>query len=302
MSIFTKSCPRCAADNAAEAERCVCGYVFDGNVTSDSYAAIELALQEAELYSEYLKARLQQTHEAAEVAAADAQRSPGDADKARRAEETRAEYKLTKTEYKIQKDQIADLQSEADARKKREIAAARKSAWEMARRKAADRAAASAQAKSTKKMAGPEAKDAKPVRPPVTMQQKLARKAQQAIARVREMKSATQAAAPAPVLPQVTPTKQAAAARPVTKPVTKPANKPVAKTAPTPPKRVVPAEAKKPRPNTIECPHCTSVLPIGAQRCRCGFTFKKTTDTMPGIGLTSEEQAQLLSLFQPDKS
>jgi hypothetical protein len=299
LSIFTKTCPRCAADNAADASRCACGYVFDGNVTTDSYAAIELALQEAELYSEYLKARLHQTREAAEVAAADAERSPGDEDKARHAEEARAEYKLTKTEYKVQKDQIADLHAEAEARRKREVAATRKNAWEAARKKAAERVATATPAPSTKKPEKAKAKETKPVRPPATLQQKLAQKAHQAIARAREMKPAARVAVPAPVVPQEAPKKQPAAARPVTKPAPKPA----AKTPPpAAPGKTAPAEAKKARPKTIECPHCTAVLPVGTQRCACGFSFIKTADAMPGIGLTSEEQARLLSLFQQEKS
>lgn len=297
LSIFTKTCPRCAADNAADSMRCSCGYVFDGSAKTDSLEAIEVALQEAELYAEYLKARLHQTREAAEVAASDLKRNPEDATRQRRAEESRAEYKITKTEYKLQLDQIATLKAEAEIRQKQEAAATQKNAWEAARKKAAARAAkaklaAPAPRKPEKKPASSNSQDS--VRPPLALREKLARKAQNVFRREKPV------AKPVAPVPAARPKPAAAAPRPV--PKARPAAKPVQSAKPSPRFREKQAaKVSKPRPTTMECPHCTTVVPMGTETCRCGYSFSANRESMPGIGLTSEEQARILDLFRHNK-
>jgi hypothetical protein len=300
LSIFTKTCPRCAMDNAADSSRCSCGYVFDGATKSDSLEAIEVALQEAELYADYLKARLHQTREAAEVATSDLKRNPGDAGKQRLAEETRAEYKLTKTEYKIQLEQISTLKAEVEIRQKKEAAAAQKNAWELARKKAAARAA-DTKAKA-EKARGPEkkrkaGKTTDPARPPSGLREKLARKAQKVFQREKPP-TPKDAPEPKPV---------ASAPRPVVQVQSAPkpaAPKPVQTVSPSPrfrERQAAKAKVAKPRPNTMECPHCTTIVPANVETCRCGYSFTRKRESMPGIGLTSEEQAKILDLFRHDK-
>jgi hypothetical protein len=297
LSIFTKTCPRCAADNAADSLRCSCGYVFDGSTKTDSLEAIEVALQEAELYAEYLNARLHQTREAAEVAASDLKRHPQDATRQRQAEESRAEYKITKTEYKLQLDQIATLKAEAEIRQRKEAAATQKNAWEAARKKAAARAAkaklaAAAPRKPEKKAA--RGKSPNPVRPPSALREKLARKAQKVFRREKPV------AKPVTPAPAAKPIPVASAPRPM--PKAQPAAKPVQSAKPSPRFREKQAaKVSKPRLNTMECPHCTTIVPMGTETCRCGYSFSRKRESMPGIGLTSEEQARILDLFRQDK-
>jgi hypothetical protein len=351
LSIFTKNCPRCAAENAADSTRCPCGYVFDGSNKTDSLEAIEVALQEAELYADYLKARLHQTREAADVAAEDLKRNPDDANTQRLAEETRREYRITRTEYKLQLEQISTLKAEVETRQKEDAAAAaQRDAWELARKKAEARAIETKKREAAKAKAEAEAQKARaietkkreaakakaeaeaqkaraietkkreaakatdPARPRSSMREKLARKAQKLFQRGRAATSeVAREPTPVPSTPRPVAKDQsstrpaakvqsAAASRPA---ANKPAApKPVHTTKPSPrfrEKQAAKAKVANPRPNTMECPHCTKVLPIGTETCRCGYSFSRTRESMPGIGLTNEEQARILDLFRQEK-
>ncbi|MEJ2107888.1 MAG: hypothetical protein P8X48_11295 [Acidiferrobacteraceae bacterium] len=315
--------------------------MFDGSNKTDSLEAIEVALQEAELYADYLKARLHQTREAADVAAEDLKRNPDDANTQRLAEETRREYRITRTEYKLQLEQISTLKAEVETRQKEEAAAAaQRDAWELARKKAearetkakaeaqkaraietkkreaakakAEAEAQKARAIETKKREAAKATD--PARPRSSMREKLARKAQKLFQRGRAATSeVAREPTPVPSTPRPVAKDQsstrpaakvqsAAASRPA---ANKPAApKPVHTTKPSPrfrEKQAAKAKVANPRPNTMECPHCTKVLPIGTETCRCGYSFSRTRESMPGIGLTNEEQARILDLFRQEK-
>ncbi len=65
-SIFQKLCPSCATSVPVTAERCACGYAFDGSGTGTS--AEETTLRDEELYETYLSARATQAEEAARAA------------------------------------------------------------------------------------------------------------------------------------------------------------------------------------------------------------------------------------------
>jgi Uncharacterised protein family UPF0547 len=68
LSIFSKTCPECAAVNPAGATNCACGYSFDVDGTNGSRNTLELVAQEERLYLDYLAARVKQAAEAAKIA------------------------------------------------------------------------------------------------------------------------------------------------------------------------------------------------------------------------------------------
>lgn len=79
-SIYEKTCPTCSAGNTPPAERCTCGHAFLADETSVDPQQIG----EAELFQEYLRARVDQAVAALEAARDELARQPKNIDKAMR--------------------------------------------------------------------------------------------------------------------------------------------------------------------------------------------------------------------------
>lgn len=136
MSIFSKICPRCAGDNPVDVTHCQCGFVFEASATTGSYRALEMAEQEAQVYAEYLQARMTQAKATAEVAINDQARSPGDASKIAAAKSANDEYHEAKTEYDEQMKLVLELRQEAENTRIQEQAQKKQaSAWEKAKKR-----------------------------------------------------------------------------------------------------------------------------------------------------------------------
>ena len=309
MSIFNKICPRCAGENPVTGNRCQCGFVFDASANTGSFEALEIDVQEAEVYAEYLQVRMHQAKEIAEVAIAEQARSPKDTTKSSIAAEANAEFNAAKTEYDEQMVLVAQLRRESRATKDAETskaqAAARANAEQIAKAKKLQPAASSVKAKNTGKgkpnnaaakaikPAQSAPADAKPVAvskpaggqasPPPAMRKKMADTANSAAQRSR-----AQQAVQKPVSVQA---KKASPAPRVEKP-----NRP----------QLSPKSAgnnhQKPSPqltaNEKECPNCTAVVPMNTQECKCGFGFAQGAEKMEGIGLSEADRA-LLQMFRP---
>lgn len=301
-----------------DAARCVCGYVFDGTARTGSYQALELAIQEAELYAEYLGARVAQVREELDVGLVGMARRPGDETRAVVVRRIQSEFDQAQAEYRAQMEQVALLRRQADefvAEQAAEMASARKT--QQRERKAADAAlkrvttekvrrqadklAAAAELARQKLKAGlknrqkgqeitrqatPQPPAQKPAyaQPNPVVRDKLAAQAEQALARVRQQQSKVHGHVQTA---RTAMSGKGAAASPA------PAN-----AAPAPRSGATTTEATT-GPAGIECPHCTAVVPQGAAHCRCGFAFLKIAEQMPGVGLSLEDQAMLRTLFGP---
>ena len=329
MSIFSKICPRCAGDNPVDVTHCQCGFVFDASATTGSYRALEMAEQEAQVYAEYLQARMSQAKETAEVAINDQARSPKDVDKAAAAKSANEEYHVAKAEYAEQMKLVLELRKEAEktealehkeqesawekakertrqkAIKVEKEAAANKKKQAQARLAAAKKAEKTRQQKLKAEAAALAAADKLATRqsgqpsPPPKMKKKMASKAEAAVERVRQAQSSIgkEMAAATSVLDTSTRT----AATPADHPGT-PRQKSTSNNSSATSDKVTPIVASTKtaaNPNKKECPNCTAIVLIATKICKCGYEFPQGAELMDSIGLSDEERANLLNMFQP---
>lgn len=320
MSIFSKICPRCAGDNQVEVTHCQCGFVFEASATTGSYHALEMAEQEARVYAEYLQARVRQAKETAEVAINDQARSLGDDAKMAMAKTANDDFLQAKSEYDEQMKLVLQLQKEsakAQALEKKE----QETAWEKAKKRTkgkailAEKAALAAKQEEleeaarelkiqeraqqvaaekaeklrlkklkTKAAKAAIAKMAGQKSPPPKMQEKMALDAEAAAIRVRQANSSIHKELQA-----------ASSALKTNTLATDPAGQP------TPSPEISPAVAKKKitvNADEKDCPNCTAVVRTNTKECKCGYTFPQGTELMDSIGLSEEDSANLLSMFQ----
>jgi hypothetical protein len=315
VSIFNKICPRCAGENAVSDSRCQCGFVFDSAATTGSFQATEIALQEAEVYAEYLQVRMLQAKESAEVAIADQARSPEDGTKSSVAAEANAEFQAAKSEYDEQMKVVVQLRGESRATQDAETHRAQQAAWAKAAERAkTEKAKKAAEAEKAKKAAEAEKakKAAEAEKAKKAAEAEKAKKAAEAEkakkAAIAKKSASTKSAKPvaAKTIPaqtssanvgQSTPTpamkqkmasaadvaasrthQQKSAVIVAAKPVR--TNKPVA-----PVKPVIPTEK--------ECPNCTASVALSVKECKCGYSFAQGAEKMDGIGLSEEDRALL---------
>jgi hypothetical protein len=305
VSIFSKICPRCAGENPVSGSRCQCGFVFDGSATTGSIEALDIALQETEVYAEYLQVRMLQAKEIAEVAIAEQARSPDDAAKSSAAAEANTEFKAAKKEYDEQMALVAQLRRESLVSRDAETHKAQAAAW-----------AKAAQLASAKKLeqknvaVAPKKTPASSAKPAATKVTKTAGSTPAPTRPVAAIKPATNQSAPSPAMRQ----KMADAANCAAQRsrAQQAAQKPVAvqpkntASAPMAAKKAPPRPAVTTQPKTLprlnanekECPNCTAVVPAKTQECKCGFGFAQGAEKMDGVGLSEEDRA-LLQQFQP---
>lgn len=338
MSIFSKICPRCAGDNPVDVTHCQCGFVFEASATTGSYRALEMAEQEAQVYAEYLQARMTQAKATAEVAINDQARSPGDASKIAAAKSANDEYHEAKTEYDEQMKLVLELRQEAENTRIQEQAQKKQaSAWEKAKKRTkqkviqAEKDALLAKQQAEKEAAAKKKKQqqAKQVAAKKAQQKKLqAEAAAEAAAekmaarqsgrkkpspRIKEkMASEAEAAAERVRQAQLSAKKEmATATSALSKKTTGATISDGKKSAPQQPKqksktkaqsKITPIEANAKltkNPTEKDCPNCTAIVSIKAAKCKCGYGFPQGADLMDEIGLSDEESANLLSMFRP---
>lgn len=332
MSIFSKICPRCAGDNKVDVTHCQCGFVFEASATTGSYRALEMAEQEAQVYAEYLQARVQQSKSSAEVAIADQARFPDDDAKTATAKSANAEYIEAKVEYDEQMKLVLEIRAET-AKSQAVEHKKQASAWEEAKTRAKEKAIqaekdaivaaleekkeiarklkiqkqakialakqeeiikqkklkAKAARAAIAKMAGQKT-------PPPKMQAKMANQAEAAAARVRQAQSSIkkEMEAAAAALSTITSPESV-----TNRPTAPEANKEITNGSPV---KVAPVLAKKiikSNPDEKECPNCTAAVRVKTKECKCGYVFPEGNEQMDGIGLSEEDSAKLLNLFQP---
>lgn len=338
MSIFSKICPRCAGDNPVDVTHCQCGFVFEASATTGSYRALEMAEQEAQVYAEYLQARVTQAKATAEVAINDQARAPGDANKAAAAKSANEDYHEAKAEYDEQMKLVLELRQETENTRVQEQAQKKQaSAWEKAKKRTKQKAIqVENEAQIVKQKAEKEAAAKKKKQQQVKLaatkkaqQKKLQAEASAKAAaekmaarrsgrktpspKIKEkMASEAEAAAERVRLAQLSAKKEMAAATSAlnkkTAAATTPAGKKSApqqrnkKSRAEAERKITPIEANAKlttNPTEKDCPNCTAIVSSKATKCKCGYGFPQGADLMDEIGLSDEESANLLSMFQP---
>jgi hypothetical protein len=317
VSIFSKICPRCAGENPLPESRCQCGFVFDASATTGSYKALEMVVQETEVYAEYLHVRMKQAMETAEVAIAERARAPGDPAKSRAADAANEEYLAAKAEYGQQMKMVAQARRDAMLMREKEPKAARQAQGVQAERRAKtkkqaltrNQAAISKQkmtkrptkngsATTTRKTATSRPvmpipkQDIGQASPPSAMRQKMAKAANSTSERVRKTKSTIghEVVAANRVLQE----KSTATAAVNTK------NPPVA-TAKAATPQFTAKQATKAQAAHKECPNCTAMVALEVDECKCGFGFASGAQKMDGVNLSEEDRA-LFSIFRPART
>jgi ribosomal protein L40E len=338
MSIFSKICPRCAGDNPVDMTHCQCGFVFEASATTGSYRALEMAEQEAQVYAEYLQARMTQAKATAEVAINDQARSPGDANKSAAAKSANEDYHEAKAEYDEQMKLVLELRQETENTRVQEKTQKKQaSAWEKAKKRTkqkvvqAEKEALIAKQQAEKETAAKKKKQqqvklatAKKAQqkklqaeaaakaaaekmaarqsarktPSPKLKQKMANDAEAAENRVRQAQSLIEEDIVAAT--SALNTRKAGATNSTNKKSAPQQRKQKAK--PKAESKITTIEANPKiatNPNQKDCPNCTAIVPIKATKCKCGYGFPQGTDLMDEIGLSEEESANLLSMFQP---
>ncbi|MFV1997762.1 MAG: hypothetical protein ACC641_07095 [Acidiferrobacterales bacterium] len=338
MSIFSKICPRCAGDNPVDVTHCQCGFVFEASATTGSYRALEMAEQEAQVYAEYLQARMKQAKATAEVAITDQAHSPGDANKIAAAKSANQEYHETRAEYDEQMKLVLELRKEAKKTRAQEQAQKKQeSVWEKAKKRTKKRAMqaeknsliakqkaekesaakkkkqeriklAAAKKAQQKKLQAEAAASAAAEKmaarqsgrksPSPKIREKMASEAEAAAKRVRQAQSSIKKEMTA--APSALNNETAGATKSAGK---KSASQPSARRPGAKAKnRVTPIEANAKtttNPNEKDCPNCTAMLPLSAKKCKCGYGFPQGADLMDEVGLSEEESANLLNMLHP---
>ncbi len=319
MSIFNKICPSCAGENPVDESRCQCGFVFDASATTGSVQALEIAVQEAKVYAEYLLVRMNQAKETAEVAIAEQARSPEDSDKMSAADGANQEFMLAKTEYDEQMKIVAQLQRDAqitqDAENNKAHEAQRVKAEKLPKEKkvamkkrAAEKKKAavspkksehkSAKAKSgTKKTSAPTPVKAKSktnvgqASPPRPMRQKMANAANSASGQAQKKQPAAQKV--------IVADKKTVKTKPKAGPAkVKKQSAPAAKATPV----FRAKQAAKADNAQKECPNCTAMNALNVKECKCGYGFATGAETMDGISLSDEDLALFSNLSSTGNS
>jgi len=305
VSTPTKDCPRCGMTTDFLANCCRCGHIFTAEYNTDIHP--DMASQEEEAYEAYLAARLDQARIAAERAIKILSKDPADQRKIVNADRANQELEQINNEYAAQLVALEAAHSQArDTRlneqnpspelsqrtltvknrspKTRSLAAPPKivslSSSAVSAERAKERQVRPAPAPNSRAVtharSGRLRQDAsEAILARRAAQQLIAQRAQALAARrpgqttmPEKMRESTRDQAEKAVQRSRSPSSRisgdlAAAAQAL--------------------------DAKtniKPMSQTImECPNCTTRLPVTAKQCGCGYSFATSADTMPGLSL-----------------
>lgn len=266
-SIYQKYCPQCMTASPAAVERCACGYRFSESASASRWQQV---LEDERLYEDYLAARAAQAAQAAVEARAAHQADPEDPLKKAAALKAIDDAETARAALAAQAARITQMTTHRGGGAPRVVPST-----------AVFRGVSQAPAKTPTPPA-----PHTPVEPRSGVSAKAvveAAKALQAeLAQMRraEPSKATESAkkrrggesgearAPAASSPDKVQSKPVAQATP-------PGAPPASAKPATPPKPVTPQTHAGEQPvsglDPQACPHCTAVLPHGAQACRCGY-------------------------------
>jgi hypothetical protein len=287
VSIFTRDCPVCAASHPVHAVRCGCGYCFDPGKVDGVTQELEVISQEEQLYRDYLAARAAQAQDAAQVAKAAAKRDPGNTVKA--------------AEALLANQTAMNARAELEAQDARAVAVKNRITVVRSRRRGKSKTAAPVSHPTPNLPAVREV-----LAPPVAAAPQLAKPMPKPAA-IIPTPIRTAAKQPAPtrpsvVLPVNAPTPAIAKPMQAPKPPSIPVLTQVNAREPSPAFRstqaakaeqiAAPTPAK---PTSQDCPNCYAKVAANSKRCRCGYELPVTASQMPGLAMSPEDRAAMLT-------
>lgn len=310
MSTLTKDCPRCGETTSSRANSCRCGHIFAADIDSTDF--MEMASQEEEAYEAYLAARLDQARLAAERAIKVLTQDPSDKQNIARADHANRELEQINNEYAKQLAVVEQAQALAQRTKSssrkthsrpRQASAEPHSQAQFAPRKIKSLSSASVSAQRAR-----ETQQSPPVPAPASRAVTRARSG-----RVRQEASAAILARRAAQQLIAQRAEALASRRPGQKTMsqkmresTRDQAEKAVKESRTSSSRIsgdlaaaVEALDSKTSQKMIsrgimECPNCTTPLPVTAKQCSCGYQFSTSAESMPGLSLDIEDLQDLL--------
>jgi hypothetical protein len=311
LSTLTKDCPRCGETTSSKANSCRCGHIFEADIDSTDF--MEMASQEEEVYEAYLAARLDQARLAAERAIKVLAQDPSDKQNIARADRANRALEQINNEYAKQLAVVEQAQALAHKAK----SSARKphsrqrqtSAEPRARTQFSPPKIVSLSSKSVSAQRAREIRQSPPPAPApasrAVTHARSGRLRQDASAAILARRAAQQLIAQrAEALASRRPgqTTMSEKMRESTRDQAEKAVKESRRSS----SRIsgdlaaaVEALDSNTNPKTMsrtvmECPNCTTRLPVTAKQCNCGYRFNAGAESMPGLSLDIDDLQDLL--------
>lgn len=307
MTAPTKDCPRCGKTTLLVANSCRCGHIFEAESGPAEY--VEIAAREEE-YEAYLAARLDQARIAAERAIKVLTQDPCDKQNIVKADRASRELEQINSEYSAQlaaaeKVQATTWNTRQAERKMQPETATTESGTENGLRLSAPRivslsssTVSAERAKEMQRMPAPAHV------PRAVTRARSGRLRQDASAAILARRAAQQliaqrAEALASRRPGQTtmPNAMRETTRNKAEKVVRQSRTPSSSISGNLAAAVEALDSKanlKPMSKSImECPNCTTRLPVSAKKCSCGYQFNVGAESMPGLSLDAKDLQDL---------
>ncbi|MGW8246744.1 MAG: hypothetical protein ACWGOV_01430 [Acidiferrobacterales bacterium] len=290
------------------ANSCRCGHIFEAN--SDSAEYVEMASQEEEAYEAYLAARLDQARIAAERAIQVLTQNPSDKQNIVQAERANRELEQINNEYATQlaivekahtRARIAKSHAEKIQSTSRNVVKKSENPTRFSAPKIVSLSSSAVSAEQAREARRKEATEA-PSR--AVTRARSGRLRQDASAAILARRAAQQliaqrAEALAARRPGQTamPEKMRESTRDKAEKAVQQSRRSSSSISGDLAAAVQALDSKvnsKPMSKSImECPNCTTHLPVTAEKCGCGYQFKSGADSMPGLSLDAKDLQDL---------
>lgn len=268
-SIFRKICPDCALSVGTDAAQCSCGHFFES--AGQPLSALESTLRDEELYESYLAARSEQADQAARTADENLAGDSSNPELASIASLAKEVAISIAVDLADQRRKLADIRNKIQKLGPTSVP-------DMPALQHAEPVNPAPQVPTVDISVNAPAWSATTSQKAAAVLAKLkSAKARETIARARQIAAAAREE------------KQAAVNNPSHQSNSEPKN---TSSKVTPPvfRQEQAARAEKisnarQAADTKECPNCTSTIPIGTTRCRCGFGFASIGTDLPSLTL-----------------
>jgi hypothetical protein len=296
LSTLTKDCPRCGETTSSKANSCRCGHIFEADIDSTDF--MEMASQEEEVYEAYLAARLDQARLAAERAIKVLAQDPSDKQNIARADRANRALEQINNEYAKQLAVVEQAQALAHKAK----SSARKPHSRQRQTSAEPRARTQFSppkivSLSSKSVSAQRAREIRQSPPPAPAQDAsaaiLARRAAQQLIAQRAEALASRRPGQTTMSEKMRESTRDQAEKAV-KESRRSSSRISGDLA-----AAVEALDSNTNPKTMsrtvmECPNCTTRLPVTAKQCNCGYRFNAGAESMPGLSLDIDDLQDLL--------
>jgi len=301
LSIFLKICPACAAQVPTDADQCSCGHDFETAVSNA--APEESALRDEELYENYLMARSEQAHQAAESARLSAAEDPEDANKAAEAELASEVARSIDADLREQQTKINALRRLVEVKRPKSVVVSAPVQKAMPvehkpqkNRVEAPKPEASASRKEKSRRAdvqivaapvSPAKPEPEVIAPVIASPAASAEKAAQVLSAIKRAKireDETRARKALESARQSVPESPAEPSPPKASDIDISMNPPDSFRQEQCARADLLMDTRK-LDERKECPNCTASVPMNTTRCSCGFAFVSSSNDMPSLTL-----------------